>query len=116
MEMREFHDALVVGVDPTGTDLRLRLERVSVYEEDRLVRQEGGVLHFEGLHDCRVDDEAATPRLELEYGRVLDWALENGAGRFLIEWVGHAPASEQMSDLTFRFQAFAWHPQFEHSD
>lgn len=114
--MREFHDALVVGVDPAGTDLRLRLERVSVYEGDRLVRQEGGVLHLEGLHECRVDDEVATPRLELEYGRVLDWALEDGAGRFLIEWVGHAPGREQVSDLTFRFGAFSWHPQFEHSD
>ena len=81
METREFHDALVVGVDPTGKELRLRLERVSVYEGDRLVRQEGGVLRLEGVHDSRVDGLVATPRLQLEYGSVLDWALDNGAGR-----------------------------------
>ncbi len=116
MDTREFHDALVIGVDATATELRLRLERVSVYDGDRLVRQEGGVLHVQGLQEARVDDRVSMTRLELAYGRVLDWALESGEGRFLIEWVGHAPARQRVSELTFRFAAFAWQPQIEYSD
>ncbi|MCK6519622.1 hypothetical protein L6R46_31750 [Myxococcota bacterium] len=116
METLELHDALVVGVDANGKELHLRLERVSVYEGDRLVRQEGGVLRLEDVHDSRGDGLVATLRLELEYGRVLDWALDNGAGRLLIEWVGDSPPRRQLSDWTFRLRAHAWGPELHHAD
>jgi hypothetical protein len=116
METRELHDALVVGVDPNGKELRLRLERVSVYEGDRLVRQECGVLRLEDVHDSRVNGLVATLRLELEYGGVLDWALENGAGRFLIEWVGYSPTRRQLSDWTFRLRAHIWEAELHRAD
>jgi hypothetical protein len=115
-ETIEFHDALVVEFETAEADLRVRLERVSVYEGDRLVRQEGGVLRFEGVHDSEVDGHAALPQLELEYGSVLDWTLERGVCRFLIDWVGHAPSMHRLRDWTFRFRAGTWKAEFEHAD
>lgn len=119
MEILEFHDSLLVGIEEGGPDLTLSFERVFVYVGDQLVRQEGGVLHFVGAKDWRVGDKAATPHLKGEYARVLDLSLETGIGALLVEWVdsdapwGEVPDVERM---TFAYMTFSWHPQFVHAD
>ncbi len=110
MERHSFCDSFVVGVDTSGTELRLTLERVAVISGDCLVREECGVLLLEGLNDFRADDVPGAPRLELEYGVVLDWKLEHGEGHFLIEWNGYRPNRTQMAELTFRFCSWSWQP------
>lgn len=119
MEILEFHDSLLVGIEEGVTDLALSFEWVFVYVGDQLVRQEGGVLHFVGAKDWRVGNKAGTPRLKWEYGRVLDLSLESGIGKLLVEWVGSdAPWGEtpDVEMVSFAYMTFSWHPQFVHAD
>ncbi len=110
------HDSLLVGVDASGEDLRLRLERVSVYSGDRLLRQEGGSLFLGGVQESRVDGRVERLRLALEYGSVLSWSLNGGSGWFLIEWCAHSPSRQQVCDWKFRYGACHWVAEFEHGD
>ena len=110
MERHDFYDSRIVGVDLIGTELRLAFERVSVLTGDCLVREECGVLRLEGLEEFRVDDVLGSPRLVLEFGRVLSWELGNGKGSFLIEWHGFRPKRWQVVDFTFRFCSSSWFP------
>lgn len=112
----ELHDSLVVGVERAGGGLRLRMERVWRYEGDRLLRQEGGSLLLGGVQQSQVDGRAAMPALELEYGSVLAWSLDDGVGRFLIEWCAHSPSRHHLREWTFRYSACRWVAEFEHTD
>jgi hypothetical protein len=116
MTTLEFHDALVVEVAGSGANLVLRMERVFVYEGDRLLRQEGGKLHIQGIGDFMVDGRTATPRRELEYGRILNWDLDHGHGRLLVEWVAFSPIRQLLTNWTFRYIATQWEPEFMHDD
>jgi hypothetical protein len=112
----EFHDALVVGIQVSGPEVALQLERVCVYRGDVLVRQEGGLLLLSGVQDSRVDGETGALEPKFDYGRVLDWSLAHGAGNLLVQWVGHAPAQQHLSEWDFRYDASRWEPGFVHTD
>jgi hypothetical protein len=112
----EFHDSLIVGVDSDTEGLTLHMERVFLYQGDTLARQERGTLRLHGVSASTIDGSADGFRLQLEYGRVLDWAFDDGVGRFLVEWIAFTPPEQQLVEWTFRYQAVRWEAVAVHSD
>ena len=112
----ELHDALVIRVDTSDGSVTLRMERVSIYQGDDLVRQEAGSLHLSGVRNSRVDERMGDLQVQLEYGRVLDWETDNRVGRLLVEWVAYSPSQQRVTEWTFDFDGILWEPAYTHDD
>ena len=112
----EFHDSIIVGLGSDPEGLTLHMERVFIYHRDTFARQERGTLRLCGVSTSRVDRRADVFRLKLDYGRVLDWALDEGVGRFLVEWVAFTPPEQQVVEWTFRYEAWRWEAVGVHTD
>ena len=110
----ELHDYLLVGVDISSGSVILRMERVSIYQGDDLVRQEAGSLHLSAVRNSRVDDGMGVLQVQLEYGRVLDWETDNRVGRLLVEWVAYSPSHQRVTEWTFDFDNVRWETAYTH--
>lgn len=109
--MLVFHDSVVLEVAFSSETLTVRLECVSVYENDVLVRQEAGALVVKGISSFSEDELPCTgPTRDFDDGQILRLYQDESGMHIVVDWENYSQRTTWASEYRVVGREYLWVP------